>query len=435
MATSGTWTNWVGNQSFSPGSTAAPRDEEEVAALVKQAAEQGRGVRVRGAGHSFTPVVQTDGLLLDLSALRGVVDADPTRKRATAWAATRIHDFYEPLWEAGLALRNQGDIDTQQIAGAVATGTHGSSDRSGSLSSLVRRLEVVTPDGELRTVSRGDADFEGWVVAVGALGVVHRVTLGVVPSFEIRQQVYTGLPWERYVEELDTVMGSAYSVSAFVDWVSPEVLQLWVKSRPEEPEPQIDAVSAADTMSMIPGGDVEAVTHRLGLVGPWHERLPHFRAAFTPSAGAELQTEYFVPRRSAREAVEAVRRVGPLIRPLLQVAELRTIAADDLWLSGSYGEDVLGLHFTWLLDWDGVHAVLPQLEEALAPYAARPHWGKCFTTAPAVLDEVFTRLPDFRRLRDEVDPEDVCGNRFLDRVLGEREGGRSLTGARGQKTL
>jgi xylitol oxidase len=187
---------------------------------------------------------------------------------------------------------------------------------------------------------------------------------------------------------------------------------------------------------MIPGANVEAVTEQLGLIGPWHERLPHFRAAFTPSAGEELQTEYFVPRHSAREALAAIRPLGAVLAPLLQVSELRTFAADDLWLSGAHDRDVLGLHFTWFRDWDGVHAVLPQLEAALAPYAARPHWGKCFTTGPDVIESLYPRLGDFRRLRDEVDPDDVCGNRFLDRVLGARGGpGRSSVGAEAQNTL
>ena len=132
------WTNWVGNQSFTPGYAAAPRDEEEVAGLVREASERGSGVRVAGARHSFTPIVETDGLLLELSALRGVIEADPGRKRATALSGTLIQDFYEPLWREGLALKNQGDIDTQQIAGAVSTATHGSGIRNTCLSGVVR---------------------------------------------------------------------------------------------------------------------------------------------------------------------------------------------------------------------------------------------------------------------------------------------------------
>ena len=425
-------TTWAGSYVFGAAQVAHPATLEELQEVVGGASR----VRALGSRHSFTDVADTDGTLVCLDRLDPAVHLDVERGEVTIGGGATCGLLAETLHAHGHAFATMASLPHISVAGAVATGTHGSSDRHGSLSSIVRRLEVVTPGGELRTVARGDADFEGWVVAMGALGIVHRVTLDVVPTFEVRQRVFTGLSWDRFVADLDTVMGSAYSVSAFVDWVSPEVVQLWVKSLPDEAEPELAAVPADGSMHMVPGADVEAVTQQLGLVGPWHERLPHFRAAFTPSAGAELQTEYFVPRRWARDAVQAVRRVGPLIRPLLQVAELRTIAADDLWLSGSFEEDVLGLHFTWLLDWDAVYAVLPRLEEALAPYAARPHWGKCFTTTADTLDTLYPRLPDFRRLRDEVDPEDVFGNRFLDRVLGPRDdAGRRLARAGGQKTL
>ena len=424
-------TTWAGSYVFRAAQLVHPGSLEELQEVVAGASR----VRALGSRHSFTDVADTDGTLVCLDRLDPEVVLDAERGEVTVGGGATCGLLAESLHAHGHAFATMASLPHISVAGAVATGTHGSSDRSGSLSSLVRRLEVVTPDGELRTVSRGDTGFPGWVVALGALGVVHRVTLDVVPTFEIRQHVYTGLPWDRYLEDLDTIMASAYSVSAFVDWVAPEIKQLWVKSRPEEPEPQIDALPAVDTLHMVPGAHVEAVTQQLGLVGPWHERLPHFRAAFTPSAGEELQTEYFVPRRSAREALQAVRPLGPEIAPLLQVAELRTIAADDLWLSGSYEEDVLGLHFTWFPDGDRVHALLPRLEEALAPYAARPHWGKCFTTDPSTLDSLFPRLADFRRLRDEVDPEDVCGNRYLDRVLGARGSDRPLTSAAAQNTL
>jgi alditol oxidase len=419
-------TTWAGSYVFGAAQVVHPRSLEELQEVVAGASR----VRALGSRHSFTDLADTEGTLVCLDELDPGVVLDAERGEVTVGGGATCGLLAETLHAQGHAFTTMASLPHISVAGAVATGTHGSSDRNGSLSSLVRRLEVVTPGGELRTVERGDTDFPGWVVALGALGVVHRVTLDVVPTFEIGQRVYTGLPWERYVEDLDAVMGSAYSVSAFIDWTSPEVGQLWVKSRPEDPEPEIAGVQADDTMHMIPGANVEAITQQLGLVGPWHERLPHFRAAFTPSAGEELQTEYFVPRRWAREALQAVRPLGPQLAPLLQVTELRTFAADDLWLSGAYEEDVLGVHFTWFRDWDGVHAVLPRIEEALAPYAARPHWGKCFTTDPATVESVFPRLDDFRRLRDQVDPEDVCGNRWLDRVLGARD-----RAGQAQKTL
>ena len=425
-------TTWAGSYVFGAERVVHPGSLAELQEVVAGADR----VRALGSRHSFTDVADTEGTLVCLDRLDPAIVLDAGRGEVTVGGGATCGLLAETLHAHGHAFATMASLPHISVAGAVATGTHGSSDRSGSLSSLVRRLEVVTPGGELRTVTRGDADFPGWVVAVGALGVVHRVTLDVVPSFELRQRVYTGLPWERYVEQLDTVMGSAYSVSAFVDWVAPEVLQLWVKSRPEEPEAEVDAVPATGALHMVPGAHAEAVTEQLGLVGPWYERLPHFRSAFTPSSGEELQSEYFVPRSLAREALAAVRPLGPVMAPYLQVSELRTFAADDLWLSGAYGTDVLGLHFTWFRDWDGVYAVLPRLEEALAPYAARPHWGKCFTTAPEVIEGLYPRLADFRRLRDEVDPDDVCGNVFLDRVLGERgTTGRSFTTAGGQKTL
>ncbi len=418
---------WAGSYVFGAAEVVHPGSLEELQELVARSPR----IRALGSRHSFTDLADTDGVLVCLDRLDPAVVLDAERAEVTVGGGATCGLLAETLHQEGHAFATMASLPHISVAGAVATGTHGSSDRNGSLASLVRRLEVVTATGELRTVGREDADFPGWVVALGALGVVHRVTLDVVPTFEVRQHVYTGLPWDRYLAELDTVMGCAYSVSAFVDWVSPEVVQLWVKSRPDDPDPVIDAVPATGTMHMVPGAHADAVTQQLGLVGPWHERLPHFRAAFTPSAGAELQTEYFVPRAAARQALEAVRPLGPVLAPLLQVSELRTIAADDLWLSGSYEQDVLGLHFTWVLDWDAVHAVLPRLEAALAPYAARPHWGKCFTIDPATVESLYPRLDDFRRLRDEVDPDDVFGNRFLDRVLGRR----ALTTRAGQKTL
>jgi xylitol oxidase len=264
--------------------------------------------------------------------------------------------------------------------------------------------------------------------------VVTHVTLDIAPTFEVRQDVLLELGWEVLTDRFDEVVGSAYSVSIFTDWVGDTVAQAWFKSRigdpaaapassAELPGPvqalSVEGVrSATVTTHMLRGAQVESLTGQLGAAGPWHERLPHFRAEFTPSRGAELQSEFFVPRRHAVAAIEALRGVGPRIAHLLQVGEIRTIAADQLWLSGAFGEDVVGFHFTWVLDTPGVYEVLPLIEAVLAPLGARPHWGKCFTLSGEHLRTVFPRLGDFVSLRDATDPTRKFGNEFLERCLG-----------------
>jgi xylitol oxidase len=268
-------------------------------------------------------------------------------------------------------------------------------------------------------VSRGDADFDGSVVALGALGVVTAVTLDVEPTYDVRQDVYTGLSWEALAAELDAITGSTYSVSLFTRWGDAGIEQVWLKSRSREAPRELRGAMAATTaVHMLEGAAVEAVTEQGGIPGPWLDRLPHFRMEFTPSRGEELQSEYLLPREHALSAIERLRSLGPRLAAVLQVSELRTVAADHHWLSGAYGHDVLGVHFTWLRDEEQVYAVLPAIEEALLPLGARPHWGKCFVAGVRELDPLYPRMSDFRALRDRVDPGRVFGNAFLDRVLG-----------------
>jgi len=199
------WSNWVGNQSFTPRYAAAPGDEEELATLVSQASARGVGVRVAGSGHSFTAVVQTDGLLLDLSALRGVVGTDSERKCATVLGGTPIRDLYEPLWRDGLALRNQGDIDTQQIAGAVATATHGSGIGYTSLSGVVRGVQLLTAAGEIRDIGEDQPELlRAAQVAVGMLGVMTRLELEVTDAYRLTEQVHVW-PWEEVIGRWERV--------------------------------------------------------------------------------------------------------------------------------------------------------------------------------------------------------------------------------------
>jgi xylitol oxidase len=302
----------------------------------------------------------------------------------------------------------------------VATGTHGSGDRNGSLSAAVRALELVGADGELRRVERGEPDFAGSVVALGCLGIVTRVTLDAEPAFELRQDVFTDIPWQDLQTDFDNLTGNAYSVSVFTDWLGDRVRQVWVKSRADQPpaERLLGRPPAGETLHMLRGGALEAVTEQGGVPGPWHERLPHFRTAFTPSRGEELQSEYLLPRACLADAVDGLRTLGDRLTGVLQGSEIRTVAADELWLSGAYGADVAGVHFTWVRDPAGVYAVLPLVEEVLLPMGGRPHWGKCFVAAGGTVTGLYPRMADFAGLRDRMDPGRKFLNDYVSRVLG-----------------
>ena len=241
------------------------------------------------------------------------------------------------------------------------------------------------------------------MVGLGALGLVTRVTLDLVPAFELRQYVRLGLPREA----LDDALGSAYSVSVFTDWRTPLLREVWRKQRADQPPPPADwlGTTAADRpRHPVLGMPAENCTPQLGAPGPWHERLPHFRLGFTPSSGDELQSEYHLPRAAAPGALAALDEVAHLIAPVLQVCELRTVAADELWLSPNHRRDSLAVHFTWIGDPVAVAPVLAAVEERLAPFAPRPHWGKVFATDPAALAARYPRYADFAALLARLDP-------------------------------
>jgi alditol oxidase len=318
----------------------------------------------------------------------------------------------------GWALATLASLPHISVAGAIATGTHGSGQHVPSLAGMVSALEMVQPDGELRRIQRGEPDFEGSVVNLGALGVVTRVTLDIVPAFDMWQVVWLDLPWDTVSTDFDALMSCGYSVSLFTDWTGTTVSQVWVKGLADLPPPELHPARRADaTVHMIPGMSSRAVTGQLGVLGPWYERLPHFRPSFTPSSGAELQSEYLVPVAQASDAISGLRAQAERFTALLQVSEIRTVAADDLWLSGAHATDVVALHFTWHRDSDAVHAVLPELERILLPLGARPHWGKCFTASRSELAAAYPAVDRFRQLRNRSDPTGKFDNAFLHRVL------------------
>jgi xylitol oxidase len=411
----GIGTNWAGNHAYRAAALARPSCVEEVRDLVARSS----AVRAIGSRHSFSDLTDTTGTLVDLGALPVDLRLDPAARTVSVSGGVRYGELAAALEEQGWALAAMASLPHISVAGAVATGTHGSGDRSQSLAAAVRSLEVVGADGALRRVTRGEPDFDGSVVALGALGVVTRLELDVEPTYAMSQEVRTGLSWPVLEQHFDDITAAAYSVSLFTHFED-GVDQVWLKHRTAAGEPAaalFGTVAAQRTMHMLRGGSAEAVTTQGGAPGAWLDRLPHFRLAFTPSNGAELQSEYFVAREHALAAIEQLRRMSSRLAPLLEVAEIRTIAADELWLSGAHRRDTVGLHFTWVRDEPAVRRVVREIEQALVPLGARPHWGKVFEMDAGTLADAFPRLPDFAALRDRVDPERVFGNGFLDRVL------------------
>ena len=310
------------------------------------------------------------------------------------------------------------------MAGACATGTHGSGPANQNLSAAVTGLELVTADGDIVELDRGDGTFPGAVVHLGALGAVTRLILEVVPSFELSQRVYEDLPLDVLDDHFAAIMAGGYSVSMFTDWRAPRLTQLWFKSLAEDgtppvaEEPWFTAAPAPSARNPVPGLPAGNSTAQLGEPGPWFERLPHFRPEFTPSAGDELQTEYLLPAGHAVDAIHALQQAGDRIAPVLRISEIRTIAGDDLWLSPCYHQDSVAFHFTWRPDTAAVLPVVSLVERQLAPFGPRPHWGKIFTTPAAELAGRYDRLPDFLDLARHYDPAGKFRNAYTARCLG-----------------
>jgi len=320
------------------------------------------------------------------------------------------------LHSQGFALHNTGSLPHISVAGATATGTHGSGDANGILSTAVVALEVVRADGTSETVGRGDPALAAMAVGLGMFGVITRVVLEIQPTYQVRQDVYVGAPWDGVLEAFDEIMAGAYSVSLMGDPGAPVLGQIWQKTRVGD-EPPVPAPRSLHGARWYDDADVPAgigLNPRAGVVGPWSERLPHFRLDAPPSVGGdELQTEYFVARRHAVDALRAVRALGERISPHLHAAEIRTVAADDLWLSPAYERDSASIGFTWRKHPEPVHALIGEVETALAEFAARPHWGKLHRFSPDDLERAFPRLPDALDLALQLDP----GGKFASDVL------------------
>lgn len=414
-------TNWAGNYQFQAARIYRPTTVDEVRAIVRSEDT----LRVLGSRHSFNAIADSPAALVALDQLNNVVAIDPDRQTVTVEAGVTYGQLCPQLHAAGYALPNLASLPHISVAGSCATATHGSGDRNGNLATAVVGMELVTADGDLVTIARDQQpdEFSGAVVHLGALGVVTKVTLAVQPTFAVRQDVYEHLPLSQLEAHFDELTGAGYSVSLFTDWGGDTINQVWVKRLAADgqafrSEPELLGARLVPVdRHPIAGLSAESCTVQKGLAGPWHERLPHFRMEFTPSNGDELQSEYFVPRRHALAALRAIHGLRGRVSPLLLISEIRTIAADDLWMSPCYQQDSVAFHFTWKPDWPGVREVLPLIEGRLAPFAPRPHWGKLFTLAPEQLRARYPRMADFQGLLQKYDAQGKFRNPFLGRYL------------------
>jgi len=414
-------TNWAGNIAFSAPDFHRPATLGELRAVVAGACQ----LRVVATGHSFNDMADSPGAQVSLAGLPPEAEVDSAASRVRVAAGLSYAALAARLDRQGFALHNLASLPHISVAGACATGTHGSGLLNQSLAAATSAVEFVTADGDLAELRRDSAPdaFPGAVVHLGALGVITHLVLEIVPSFDVSQRVYEDLPLEVLDEHFAGIMAAGYSVSMFTDWRAPRLTQLWIKRRadaaasPVTEEPWFTARPASSARNPVPGLPPDNCTRQLGVPGPWFERLPHFRPEFTPSAGDELQSEYLLPAGHAVAALRALRQIGDRLAPVLRICEIRMIAADDLWLSPCYRQDSVAFHFTWIPGTAAVLPVVTLIGQRLAAFAPRPHWGKIFTTPPAGLRARYERLPDFLALMDHYDPTGKFRNAYITRYL------------------
>jgi xylitol oxidase len=411
-------TNWSGNLRYHADKMYAPHSVEEVQQIVKECAT----LRTLGSRHSFNTIADSLTNQISLQHLDSI-ELNAQAQTVTVGAGVRYGTLAPVIDAKGYAIHNLASLPHITVAGAIATATHGSGVKNGNLATAVRALEIVTADGELHHIAHDDPPFPGAVVGLGSLGVVTKVTLAVQPRFDMTQVVYRNLSMDQLEHNLEAIMASGYSVSLFTDWKDNRIAQVWIKdklpaghpaNKPIAIAPEFyGAHAATKNMHPIEANSAENCTDQMGVPGPWYERMPHFKMNFTPSNGSELQTEYFVPRSRGYEAIRAVQSLSAKIAPHLFITELRSIAADDLWMSMAYKRDSLAIHFTWKPETPEVMALLPEIEAKLAPFDARPHWAKLFTVPPATLAGRYEKIGDFKAALNKQDPTSKFRNEFI----------------------
>nr|WP_233711631.1 FAD-binding protein [Lederbergia citrisecunda] len=413
--------NWAGNFQYSTTNWHEPESVEDLQQLVSSLTK----LRVIGTRHSFNSIADSNENIVSLQKINKILSIDRENETVTVQAGIKYGDLCNVLQQHGYSLHNLASLPHISVAGACATATHGSGNNNQNLAAAVRAMEVVTADGSIVTFSREKSEDElhGAVVGLGGLGVVTQLTLDVLPSCQMRQVVYENLPLAQLARDFDTIYSSAYSVSLFTDWQDETFNQVWLKSKLTDDQTFVlekdfyGAKAAKENLHPVPKVGAENCTAQLGVPGDWLDRLPHFRMDFTPSKGQELQSEYILAREHAYDALCAISGIRDQIAPHLFISEVRTIAQDELWMSPSYKQDSVAIHFTWQDKWAEVQQVLPLIEAQLEPFQAKPHWGKLFTTSPAKIQSLYEKMPAFQQLLMKYDPNGKFRNNFLNKYI------------------
>ncbi|MBN3521079.1 FAD-binding protein [Algoriphagus lutimaris] len=407
--------NWAGNYTYQAKKLYEPTSVEELQNLIKSINKQ----KALGSRHCFNNIADSPENQISTKNLNQIVSLDEENKTLTVEAGARYGNFSEELYQKGYALHNLASLPHITVAGACATATHGSGVNNGNLATSVVAIELIKPSGELAKIDRNHPDFPAVVVGLGAFGIISKVTLEIQNAFDVRQDVFQDLPLSSVENSFDEIMSSGYSVSLFTDWMDKKVSEVWIKRRMDTNPQELGddfygAKAATKDLHPIVELSAEACSAQMGVPGPWYDRLPHFKMGFTPSAGEELQSEYFIPKEHAVAAIMAVEKLKEEINPHLMITEIRTIAADSFWMSPCYQQDSIAIHFTWKPKTKEVMETLPKIEEVLAPFGVKPHWGKLFTISPALLHVLYEKFPEFLALANSYDPEGKFRNSYLD---------------------
>ncbi|MFZ9660779.1 MAG: D-arabinono-1,4-lactone oxidase [Chitinophagaceae bacterium] len=409
--------NWAGNIEFSTDKIFKPNSVSDIQKTLKEV----KHIKAQGTTHCFNRIADSKENLMAMKQMNQVVSLDKEKGTVTVQAGIKYGELAPYLQENGMALHNLASLPHISVAGSVSTGTHGSGVNNGNLASVVEGIEFIDASGNVIQLSRekDSGIFPGIIVALGALGIITKVTLKVQPSFEVKQFVYEKLPNEQLFQHFEEIMSAAYSVSLFTDWQNDSVNEVWVKARTDAstafpaPAEFFGAKAATKDLHPIAANSAENCTPQMGVAGPWHERLPHFKMGFTPSSGVELQAEYFIPFENGVEAMKEIAAMGEEIGPHLFISEIRAIAADDHWLSMAYNRKSIAIHFTWKQETEAVMALLPKIEKALERFTPRPHWGKLFTIPKETLASRYEKMNDFKSMAKKYDPDGKFINDFL----------------------